>query len=247
MFNNCLEDWGVLLNLTQEGNLSQVTLSKNENLSVNVYLIEEENELTLIDTALPFAATFIIQTAERVNKPLTKILLTHAHHDHVGGLDLMKQAFPFVKLYISKREEKILRGDLSLELNEPETPVAGIFPDPLNIKPDFLINDGDRIGSLRAVSVPGHTPGSMAFVDERSNVLIAGDAFQNIGGLAVAGQLRKIFPMVAEGTWNNEAALSSAYKIRLLQPSLLAVGHGEMIKDPCEAIDKAIEEVELQL
>lgn len=185
-----------------------------------------------------------MQAAKQLNKPITKILLTHAHHDHVGGLDLIKQASSLAKVFISRREEKILRGVLSPELHEPETPVAGIFPNNLATKPDVLIQDGDRIGCLRAIAVPGHTPGSMAFVDEYSNAIIAGDAFQTIGGLAVAGQLVPIFPMVAKGTWNKEAALVSARKIKQLQPSLLAVGHGEMISDPIAAIEAAIEEAE---
>ena len=37
---------------------------------------------------------------------------------------------------------------------------------------------------------PGHTPGSMSFLDIRNKALIVGDAFQTRGGTAVSGQMK---------------------------------------------------------
>jgi hypothetical protein len=74
----------------------------------------------------------------------------------------------------------------------------------------------------------------MSFLDTRTNTLIAGDAFQTTGGLAVAGQIRPSFPFPAKGTWNEEIALEialeNARKIQSYRPSILAVGHGEILK-----------------
>lgn len=231
----------------QEGMIHQLMLGKTENHSVNVYFVEEENELTLIDTALPDFTKHIVQTAQKFNKPVTKILLTHAHHDHLDGLDAIKQTFPNAAVYISKREDKLLHNDFTIEPDEPDTPIQGIFIKDLVTGPDVLIQNGDRVGSLIAIAVPGHTPGSMAYLDERNNGLIAGDAFQMIGGLAVAGVLRPAFPMPAKGTWSKELAVVSARKLSALKPSVLAVGHGEMLIDPCKAMDLAIDEAELHL
>jgi hypothetical protein len=48
-------------------------------------------------------------------------------------------------------------------------------------------------------------------------------------------------------TWNKLKALESARKLRSFQPALLAVGHGELLKQPCMALDQAIAEAERTL
>lgn len=73
----------------------------------------------------------------------------------------------------------------------------------------MLLGDGDSVGSLKAISTPGHTPGHMAFLDERSGILIAGDAWQTRGGLAVSGVLKPWFPFPAMATWSKELALKA--------------------------------------
>jgi hypothetical protein len=80
----------------------------------------------------------------------------------------------------------------------------------------------------------------MAFLDQRTNAIIAGDAFSLRGGFAISGQLRILFPFPSMATWNKDAALNSAKKISELKPTLLAVGHGTMLSDPQEAIDRAL-------
>ncbi|WP_088071652.1 MBL fold metallo-hydrolase [Gottfriedia luciferensis] len=207
---------------------------------VNCFLVEEENELTLIDTALSFSAPKIIEAANRIGKKITNIVLTHAHGDHVGSLDQLKAMLPDAIVSISRRDSKILKGDTSLEANEPNTPIRGGIPKNIQTSPDRLLQEGDTIGSLVAVEAPGHTPGSMAFLDQRTNAIIAGDAFSLRGGFAISGQLRILFPFPSMATWNKEVAINSAKKISHLKPTLLAVGHGTMLPNPQEAIELAI-------
>ncbi|WP_047152729.1 MBL fold metallo-hydrolase [Aneurinibacillus tyrosinisolvens] len=211
---------------------------------VNCYLVEEEHELTLIDAALPYSAKGILQAAARIGKPITRIVLTHAHDDHVGALDALKQTLPDVPVLISRRDARIMNGDRTLDPNEPDTPIRGGVPKKMKTRPDILLEEGDRIGSLLAVSAPGHTPGSMAFLDTRTNAFIVGDAFQTRGGVAIAGQLRPLFPFPAFGTWSKQVALESARKLREYNPSLLAAGHGHMLLQPGAAIQRVIAEAE---
>ncbi|MCJ8011930.1 MBL fold metallo-hydrolase [Paenibacillus sp. KQZ6P-2] len=212
---------------------------------VNVYLVEEKDGLTLIDAGLPFSLKGILKAAESFGKPITRILLTHAHGDHVGALDGLKEAIPTAKVYISRRDQKLLAGSRALEEGEPQTPIKGDVPKKISTKPDHLLQDGDRIGSLLAVATPGHTPGHMAFLDMRSQVLIAGDAFQIRGGIAVSGHMQPLFPFPAMATWNRDAALASARRLAELQPSWLAVGHGRMLEKPLEAMSRAIQRAEV--
>jgi glyoxylase-like metal-dependent hydrolase (beta-lactamase superfamily II) len=174
-------------------------------------------------------------------------LLTHAHEDHVGSLDELKKRFPHVPVSISERDSRILKGDKSLDSNEPQTPIRGGVPKNLLTKPDILLKEGDRVGSLLVMATPGHTPGSISFLDTRNQSLIAGDAMQTRGGIAVSGQVRPFFPFPAFGTWNKELSLESVKKIADLKPSLLAVGHGEMLQTPDPFIQKAIRQAEKKL
>ncbi len=214
---------------------------------VNCYLVEEDDGLTLIDAALSYSSKGILRAAGMIGKPIVRIVLTHLHVDHVGALDALKQALPDVPVYISRRESRLLDGDFSLDPDEPDTPIQGGVPKTLKTRADVLLQEGDRIGSLMAVAAPGHSPGSFAYLDTRNRALIAGDAFQTRGGIAVAGQIRPLFPFPAMGTWDKRMSLESARKLREIRPSLLAVGHGRMLEQPGTAIDRAIAAAERNL
>ncbi|WP_433944153.1 MBL fold metallo-hydrolase [Paenibacillus sp. SN-8-1] len=214
---------------------------------VNCYLVEEEESLTLIDAALPYSAKGILEAAQRIGKPITRIVLTHAHDDHVGALDKLKEALPEAKVLISNRDARLLAGDRSLDPGESKEKIRGSVPSKLKTRPDMLLNEGDTVGSLRVIASPGHTPGSIALLDSRSGALIAGDALQVRGGMAVSGQIRPLFPFPAWGTWSSSTSLGSAQKLRDLAPSLLAVGHGEMIESPVPAMDRAIRDAARKL
>jgi glyoxylase-like metal-dependent hydrolase (beta-lactamase superfamily II) len=229
------------MRVTQEGYLHQLTWLPRF-FPVNCYLIEEEHELTLIDAAMPFSVQGIQREAVRLKKPVTRIILTHAHMDHVGALDALKKLLPQAKVYISERDAALLAGDRSLRAGEPQTPVKGSVPSKVTTRPDVLLYDGDIIGSLTAISTPGHTPGSMSFRDQRNGAIIVGDAFQTFRAIAVSGKKVPWFPFPAMATWSAEQALASAYKLINGAPSLLAAGHGDLVKIPLEAMKQAAAE-----
>ncbi|OXS74683.1 MBL fold metallo-hydrolase [Domibacillus enclensis] len=211
---------------------------------VNCYIVEEETSLTLIDAALPFSVKDIMGMVKKLEKPIEHIVLTHAHEDHVGALDALKAMLPDVPVYLSERDTRLLNGDLSVDPEEPQKPIKGGLPKRMNTRPDVQLNDGDRIGSLEAIFTPGHTPGSMSFYDHRNGQIIAGDALQTRGGIAVSGTVKPLFPFPALATWDKETAIESAKRIQSLNPSLLAVGHGQMMTEPEYAIQRAIGEAE---
>ncbi|WP_434509659.1 MBL fold metallo-hydrolase [Desulfitobacterium sp. AusDCA] len=234
------------MRLTQEKTLYQLTLMPLI-FPVNCYLIDEENGLTLIDAALSFGFKDILKASEKIGKPITKIVLTHAHGDHIGALDQLKQTLKDVPVYVSQRESRLMSGDTTLDAGEDNLPIKGSIPKNLLTRADVLVKDGDQIGSLLVVSAPGHTPGSAVYLDTRNNILIVGDAFQVRGGLAVAGQIRPLFPFPGLATWNKKAALESAHKLRSLNPSVLATGHGNILVNPLKAMDEVIAQAESAL
>jgi glyoxylase-like metal-dependent hydrolase (beta-lactamase superfamily II) len=93
---------------------------------------------------------------------------------------------------------------------------------------------------LEVIASPGHTPDHVSFLDVRDRTLIAGDAFQTRGGMAVSGVVRPLFPFPALATWHKPTALTSAQALRALNPTRLAVGHGRVLEEPLAMMDQAI-------
>lgn len=220
--------------------------------AVNCFLVTEDDGLTLVDCGMAGCGRDIVRAAGGV--PIRRIALTHGHSDHVGALDEVAAAGVEVakagaaagtvaEVAVSAREARLMAGDRSLDAGEAPSPVRGSYR-AVRTRPTRLLQPGDRVGSLRVVASPGHTPGHVAFLDTRDGALIAGDAFATLGGIAVAGTVRWMFPLPAMATWDRATALASARVLLGQNPSLLAVGHGAALRIPGVAMDRAIAEAE---
>ena len=209
----------------------------------NSFFVAEHDGLTLIDTNLPGSAASILKAAEQIGQPIKRIALTHAHGDHAGSLDELSQSLPGAEIAFTQHTADFLQGNLTLRPDEPQAELRGSFY-VRSTTPTQLLSPGDMLGSLRVVAAPGHTPDQIAFLDERSGALIAGDAFQTQGGIAVAGVTQWLFPFPAMATWHLPTALESARSLRQLEPKYLAVGHGRVLDNPIPEIDKAIQAAE---
>ena len=210
---------------------------------INAYLVRESDGLTLVDAGLPGTAPEIVAAARGLDLPITRILLTHAHLDHAGALDGLRLQLPDARLFVARREARLLLGDRTPDIGEPTQRPRGIFPR-LATLADRLVDSGDRVGSLIMIPSPGHTPGHVAWLDTRDRTLLAGDAFVMTGGLAVAGVMRAWFPFPTLSTWHRPWALESARALTALRPTRLAVGHGAVLDAPHGAMQRALLEAE---
>jgi glyoxylase-like metal-dependent hydrolase (beta-lactamase superfamily II) len=128
-----------------------------------VYLINL-GELVLIDTGAGWSVDKIVKNVEKLGfdpKNLSKVLLTHCHIDHIGGVPEIKKRFGS-KIYIHKLDASPLEtGDPILtaaswyQTTFPPTPVDVKFESPQEI----LRIGGEQIICLHT---PGHTPGSIS-------------------------------------------------------------------------------------
>ncbi len=206
---------------------------------VNCYLVREDDGLTLIDAAIPGSTGAILAVAQKMGAPIVRIALTHAHADHVGSLDALRAALPHAEVLVPAREARFLAGGRSLDDDERQGKLRGGWQT-CKTRPTRLLHPGDRVGSLEVIAAPGHTPGHVAYLDVRNAALIAGDAFQTRGGVAVSGIMRPLFPFPAWATWHAPTALASAQALHARQPRLLAIGHGPVLKDPLPAMAASI-------
>jgi len=183
---------------------------------VNSYIFREGTETFLVDTGFARKARHIVRAFREADVPLSsvsKVLLTHHHVDHMGGAAFLRdrtnapvschaEDAPFV----DGRSES--PGPLLMRL------FARVRPAPVAV----TLQEGDRIGPLEVVHVPGHTPGEVAFYHRARKILFSGDSVvEQAGRLTLPG--RKFAS-------NLEQAVRSLARIRALEVELLLPGHG---------------------
>src|SRR5918998_2343618 len=78
----------------------------------NCYLVREEDGFTLVDTTMPGAARDILAAAEEAGGAISRIVLTHAHGDHVGSLAALHDELPEAEVAVPERDARFLRGDM---------------------------------------------------------------------------------------------------------------------------------------
>ena len=123
------------------------------------YLIHDPATGTTASIDAPEAAP-IIKALEREGWTLTDILITHHHHDHVGGVAELKQKFNCRVVAPHDKSAKIAHVDLR-------------------------VSQGDvvKIGSLlaRVLETPGHTLDHVSYVFDSDKALFAADTLFSIG------------------------------------------------------------------
>lgn len=143
--------------------------------SENTYIVyNDEKDAFLIDPGnMPEAETKTLDQFIKTNElKIKNILLTHAHIDHIIGLQWAYDQFN-VPVLIHSDEVEILEKASFTAKN-----YGFFFPafkgDIQYIKEDDILKLGSEIISI--YDVPGHSPGSIAFYNKNNEFVISGDA-----------------------------------------------------------------------
>lgn len=149
-------------------------------LASRIYLIEDD-DLTLVDTGMPWSAQQIFKYIESIGRhptELGRVLITHRHPDHIGGA-------PGI---IRRSEARIMahRADTNSNKQDAVTlSYMGIFGS-LDLPLPFLkrasvncvLDESTMIpvaGGIKVLHTPGHTRGSVCYLLEREGLLFSGD------------------------------------------------------------------------
>ena len=198
---------------------------------VNAFLIDSD-ELILVDTGIPNSAGTILEAVQAIGRKssdLRHILVTHCHPDHAGSLAEVKK-LTGASAYMHPLEAAITRtGTVAPDL-KPAPGMDDLFRqfigfesaryDPAEIEHE--VHDGDELligGGIRAIHVPGHCAGQLAFLWHASGgVLFAADTASNMMGLGYS-----------LGYADFEKGKQDLLKLAALDFEIACFSHGEAI------------------
>ncbi|MFB1050365.1 MBL fold metallo-hydrolase [Paraliobacillus sp. JSM ZJ581] len=152
-------------------NIKGLTLGR---MGTNGYVVYKNGKGLMIDPGGD--VEIIVHWLEKNQVALLAILLTHAHFDHIGAVDVLRDKYN-IPVYVHEQEKNWL--------GSPEWNGSGLFPvDNISCRPaDHFISEGTmEIGefSFDVLHTPGHSPGGVSFIFNNEKYVISGDClFQN--------------------------------------------------------------------
>ncbi|MDR1040029.1 MAG: MBL fold metallo-hydrolase [Deltaproteobacteria bacterium] len=189
---------------------------------INAFLVKKGDELFLVDTGMGVGPSIVplISAAGYAPDQVTRVLITHFHGDHIGGLldSAGKPAFPNAVLHVPQRDEEyfipqsgpdVAGSELARKVTEPYKQAGKYSP----FEPGAQIAPGVKSSSLW-----GHTPGHTGFAFEtvQGPFLCWGDIVHayliqfarpevtlsyDVDRPAAAETRRKVFNEAADGHW----------------------------------------------
>ncbi|WP_320130784.1 MBL fold metallo-hydrolase [uncultured Sphaerochaeta sp.] len=208
--------------------------------SIHPVLIDTGKEVILFDAGFPDQLEDFEKELALVASSfpkVTKLVISHQDHDHMGSLRAIKKRFGQIEIIASALETPYIDGTKhSLRLVQADAfnqTIKGpykefgekfsaylrtIEPCPVDTE---IVEEGYIAEGIMAIFTPGHTPGHVSLYLEEKEILLAGDA------LAIENSAFVIAN--PQFTLDMEQTLASIQKIRDMHPCLIVCYHGGRI------------------
>jgi glyoxylase-like metal-dependent hydrolase (beta-lactamase superfamily II) len=199
------------------------------------YLWRDGDQLTLIDTGVPGSGAAIedaIRSLGLTRSAVRRIVITHGHVDHMGSaaevrswhgapVHAHRDDAPIVRGERSRGEPVLADWELPYWERVTELGVTTLESPPSSVDVELLGGEELDFGDgARVLSIPGHTPGSIAIHLPAHSVLFAGDT---VATLPDAGVIPGAFNM-------DTATLRESYRMLAdLDSHTVCVGHGDSV------------------
>jgi glyoxylase-like metal-dependent hydrolase (beta-lactamase superfamily II) len=208
----------------------------------NWTILVGDDSVALIDAGYPRDAPLVLRSIHEVapDKPVSDILVTHGHSDHIGGIPALVAAFG-ASVHAAREEIPNVQRDVLHQVTIRDLGWRLLLPryarwavhalragglDDLSITVDEVIPD-DRpiiVGGHRVIAhlTAGHTPGHVVFELPEIGALVSGDA-------VITGHptVRRRGPQMLAPLWHSDARRAAASaSLRGIDYHLILPGHG---------------------
>ena len=210
----------------------------------NTYAIID-NGITLIDTGLRGSTAKIYAYIAKLGytpKDIKRIIITHAHLDHINCLHQLKEDSG-AEVMVGDKDADIVSGRKPLHKDKG---IFGTIFSALNIyyhyapvAVDRVLKDGDTIdvlGGLKVVYLGGHSPGNIGLYSASRKLFFSSDSIRVINGRLVAPH-----PKFTE---DMPGALNAIGRIAEFDFDVMLPGHGApVLKDASAKVKELYHEV----
>jgi glyoxylase-like metal-dependent hydrolase (beta-lactamase superfamily II) len=225
---------------------------------LNPVLLHDEQEFVLVDCGCTGFLPLVEKAARAKGLDLarlTRVVITHHDHDHMGALAALKRSCPQVQVLASAEQAPYIEGQSkSLRLLQAETILATLPPEQeakreetlafrrivAAVEPvpvDAFVTDGQVFpwcGGIEVIATPGHMPGHISLYARASRTLIAGDALTVVDG--------RLAPANPKFTFDPAQARASIQKLLRYDIDQVVCYHGGMVEgDIRQALRDALE------
>ena len=161
--------------------------------ATNCYIAEDDGRAVIIDA--PYPADAVIDELRESSLVPESVLLTHGHHDHVFGLERIREAFPDIRIYAAEEDMPYLENNgegirkMLLSFDKSFLKSVENVSIPGDIKPYSSYS-----GEFSVISTPGHTAGSVVLYSKKENAAFTGDTlFQGgVGRTDIGGNYSEL-------------------------------------------------------
>jgi glyoxylase-like metal-dependent hydrolase (beta-lactamase superfamily II) len=183
---------------------------------VRCFVVADAGGVVLVDTCTPGSSEAIGAALAKVGavwSDVTDVVLTHSHFDHTGGLTESAELASRATVWAGAQDAPAI------------TTTGGRAVRPLA--------EGDRVGNMRVLHTPGHTPGHVSLLHEAASILWIGDLVGSMDGALTFGP----------SAFTADPALSARSLQRMadLGTDRVLFSHGGEVSDPGAAIRQLLD------